>query len=53
MHWKEEQRQVSPLDQPEYWLDFRSTHLWFGPHSPVYKDEKRECEYLHIFFPTN
>lgn len=33
--------------------DLRATHIWFGPHSPIYEEKDTEFEYVHIFFPKH
>lgn len=33
--------------------DLRATHIWFGPHSPIYEEKDAEFEYVHIFFPKH
>lgn len=48
------EKDAVPLNQaqdiPEV---LHATHIWYGPHSPFIKQEKKEeCQYRYIFFPT-
>lgn len=37
----------------ESYINFRATHVWYGPFSPILNEkEPEESKYRHIFFPN-